>query len=246
MAPVAQTANHERVASPAAVEPLSGWKKVAYDVALLAPKLLFSGAGWVIGFIYGGILGAGLGDAIGAYLGSMVSLGVEIAIRKLRGEAINVKEIAIERLKDALMLSTGSFVGGMIFAPAIHWTAALGAIGDYHFLQSLAVGAITASGFLAGTTSARMLYTAATDKEERNKRYELSRENFWKDTQTASLIILPAETAFAATSLPLFGLTFFLAKKGTSVASQAAYGAITVGTGGFAGKSIEVLTAAAA
>lgn len=41
----------------------------------------------------------------------------------------------------------------------------------------------------------------------------LCKDNFKKDMKTASWIIAPAEAAFVATALPLFGMTLFCGAK---------------------------------
>ncbi len=224
------------------VDQLSGWKKVA----LLAPKLIFSGAGWVLGFLLGGILGSGLGDAIGTYIGCVISLGLEIAIRKgiYNDQTLNIAQLANQRLKEGLILSTGCLIGGITFGKAMHWTASLSSIHDCHFIQSIAIGAITASGFLSGTTSARLLYNAYTalTGQERDDKYELSWKNLMNDLRTATWIILPAEAAFAATSIPVLGTKFLLTRMTESTVKQMSKGALSVLIGGLSGKAVSEIS----
>ncbi len=209
--------------------PLSGWKKTAYDVALLAPKLFFSGAGWVIGLAIGGILGAGFGDAIGTGIGCAISYAIEWSLKKWVFH-IDTQGLFMKRAKDAAILCAGSLIGGLLFNPAYKWTSSLSKLKDLNITRSLATGFISASGFMAGSSLARGGYTLAKDKER-----GLSKRNFIKDLSTASLIIWPAEAAFVSTALPVLTSKFLVAKAGESTVKQALKGGASVLIGGTAG-----------
>ena len=207
-------------------KPISQWKKVAYEIAKLAPKLLLSGAGWCVGFAFGGNLGAGIGDAVGTFLGSAISfLVVELLIGRYfqldpELEQMSFTALATDRLKSAFILSVGCFFGGLVFNTALTKVAgSIAASGVFANLgKALITGGITATGFLGGTTLARGLFI--------DKKYRITKENFLADLKAALWVILPAETAFVATSLPLLGAKWLM---GSHLAALKAGASVLIG-----------------
>jgi hypothetical protein len=220
---------------------LKGWKSTAYKVLLLAPKLLFSGIGWVVGFSLGYNLGAGVGDALGTGIGCTISYGIEYLMKKylfklecFEGATFYDNPLLIKRVKEASILCMGSFVGGLLFNPAYKWTSSLSTFGDWHLSHALATGLIAATGFAAGTSLARVGYTLAKDKEE-----ALSKKNLVQDMKTAGLIIWPAEAAFVGTATAVFGSKFLLTKAGDTLIQETLKGGSAVLIGGSAGAVIQ-------
>lgn len=222
---------------PTRPQELESWKQVLYKVALLAPKLLFSGAGWAIGFAVGGNIGAGVGDMIGTLVGCTLSLAIELAVRQfvLNDPDLHVWNLMKTRTKQAVILSAGSLVGGMIFNTALTKWASHLAFGNTHIFQALATGAITALTFASGMTAARGVYTTAHNiftqcfRFEKDQDYDtlkLSWEHLKDDLQLSALIIFPAETAFVATSLPLLGSQWLM---GSTLATFKAAGSVFIG-----------------
>ena len=187
------------------------WTDTLCKVAVLAPTLLCSGAGWTIGFALGGPLGAGAGDMIGTFVGSVLSIGIELLIEKyVKGNqeletGSQIWEFVRPRLKQAAISSCGSLLGGMIFAPAMQWTSKL-VVGNCHLLQAVATGGMTTLTYTGGVTAARATYTAMHnlfnfEKDKDYEELECSWEHFKNDFKQGAIVTFPAETAFVATAL---------------------------------------------
>lgn len=236
-------------------EDLKGSSATAYKIALLAPKLIFSGAGWVLGAFVGGFftfgfgvsLGAGIGDSIGTLFGCAISLGLEIFIRKhiLHDPTLEKNgalwALSKERSKSALILATGSLFAGITFSYALQYVAPLASVNS--FVQSLITGIVTSVAFLLGMTSARSAYTisALTGEKKPNKELKCSWKNLKSDLTLSLGIIFPAQAAFVATALPVFGTTWLL---GSNTASAWAKGAVAVTIGGIVGALTNTLAKA--
>lgn len=164
------------VSSAIAPKELKGWESLAYHNLLLAPKLLFSGAGWVVGSFFGGSAGAGLGDAFGAVLvGCSVSLALELVIRKhllhdpgllftadtrgVAAAAAAVRLLLMQRAGSAMLLGVGCLAGGMVWTPALRWTN-YGIPGGEPLLRAVTAGAITTASFFVGLTLVRLAYSS--------------------------------------------------------------------------------------
>ena len=225
----------EQVNTGTVADDLTGWKKILYKTALLAPKLLLSGVGWTVGFMLGGNVGAAFGDMLGTFVGCAISFGIEMLIRKYVLNDPSLEGKMMETLKtrfgQALILSAGAFVGGLLFNPALKWTGAISS----PILHSLAAGAITATGFMVGMQTSRAVYTVGTKAlgTEANEALELSLKNLKSDAQVSAFIVFPAETAFYWTAVPIFGVTVFM---GTKLALLSSAG--TVAGGGLVGQAI--------
>lgn len=221
--------------------------QVAYKVAVLAPKLLCSGAGWAIGFILGGPLGAGIGDGIGTFLGCVVSLGMELLIGRYFGldpslRDKEISELVQERLKSAFVMATANLVGGYVFSLAFTYIGGL--LAHDHFqgkdlVKGLFAGGGAALSFLGGSTLARIPFSVyATYRRQKEPEYinseELSKENVKKDLAEAVWMVLPAQIAFTATSFPLFNTSWLRA--GSSITpSTVLKSAGSVALGGITG-----------
>jgi hypothetical protein len=225
----------EQVNTGTVADDLTGWKKILYKTALLAPKLLLSGVGWTVGFMLGGNVGAAFGDMLGTFVGCAISFGIEMLIRKYVLNDPSLEGKMMETLKtrfgQALILSAGAFVGGLLFNPALKWTGAISS----PILHSLAAGAITATGFMVGMQTSRAVYTVGTKAlgTEANEALELSIKNFKSDARVSAFIVFPAQTAFYWTAVPIFGVTVFM---GTKLALLSSAG--TVAGGGLVGQAI--------
>jgi hypothetical protein len=225
----------EQVKTGTVADDLTGWKKILYKTALLAPKLLLSGVGWTVGCMFGGNVGAAFGDMLGTFVGCAISFGIEMLIRKYVLNDPSLEGKMMETLKtrfgQALILSAGAFVGGLLFNPALKWTGAISS----PILHSLAAGAITATGFMVGMQTSRAVYTAGTKAlgTEANEALELSLKNLKSDAQVSAFIVFPAETAFYWTAVPIFGVTVFMGTKLALLSSAA-----TVAGGGLVGQAI--------
>lgn len=205
--------------------PVSPMAKTAYEIAKLAPKLIFSGIGWAIGFAFGANLGAGIGDALGTFIGSAISfLIVEQLIGRIfhldpQLESMSFTALAVDRLQSALILSAGCFFGGLVFNTAL--TKVAGHIVGSGILvnlgKAIVTGGITAAAFLGGTTAARFFFI--------NKNRPTV-DNFLSDLKVAFWIILPAETAFVATALPLLGAKWLM---GSTLAPLKAGASVLIG-----------------
>lgn len=212
---------------------LTGIRKIAYNLLLLAPKLFFSGLGWVIGNALMPIIGAGLGDAIGLVIGCGVSLIFELIVMAARNDPKlqnreKMQELIFLRLKQAFILAMGGLFAGTAWQPLFD--------GSYLItipeLRAICTGFSAAVAFTVGECLGRMAFL-------NDKKLGPSIENFKTDFLTGLSIAFPAETFFAFTALPLFGA-------GTFVSTAPAMGATTVVIGGTAGKCMDQLRQAAA
>lgn len=176
---------------------LTGFKKVAFDIAILAPKLFFSGMGWLIGNAIAPVIGAGLGDAIGTFIGCLISLGIEIAIMKYRNDpnidsSDKLKDFIKLRLIQAGILTIGCFAGGAAFS---FMTETWGKIVHPNslasdLLVSLLAGLTTSSYFgIAHLLARAFLY--------RSEQFGFNRRNVIQDSCTTLGIIWPAKTAIS-------------------------------------------------
>lgn len=191
------------LATPAPFQELTGYKKVAKDIAILAPKLFFSGVGWLIGNTLLPGIGAGLGDAIGTFIGCLFSLGIEIAIMKYRNDPRidsddKLKDFVKSRLIQAGILSVGSLFAGWAFGP----------IGDAygHLIHPNSVGGDILVALLTGLSTA-CAFNIAHVLMRGFFPYEqvgLNKKNIDDDLRLSGSIIWPAQTTFALSGLSSF------------------------------------------
>jgi len=215
------------------------WKKGAYKVALLAPKLILSAVGWTVGFAIGGNVGAAVGDGVGVFIGSLISLGIELIVGRGLGLDPSLKEkdataIVANRLGEAVILAVACGVAGFFFNDALakagQWVghkvwhiSGLGNFGAWlqNATQATIAGAMLGGTYLATSTAMRATVMAPF------KDHRFSEENFYKDLNTAAFVIFPAETFFMATSIPTLGAWF--TKGGTAVAAAKSAGLVAFG-----------------
>ncbi len=199
---------------------LTGAKKVAFDIAILAPKLFFSGVGWLFGNAIAPFLGAGLGDAIGTFIGCVISLGIELAImKKINDPTIStsegLKDFVKLRLKQALILSIASFAAGAIWGKLVNLKSDV--IISSYLLKALLNGLNTAFVFGGVHLVTRAIASSLFD----DIRLRPDRKNVNEDLKTSLSIIFPAQTAFAATSFSLCDISAFITDSNPLLAGAA-------------------------
>jgi len=175
----------------------------AQKIAILAPKLFFSGLGWLLGNAIAPGIGAGFGDAVGTFVGCLFSLGFEIAFMKYNNDPKidsndKLKDFVKLRLVQAGMLSIASLFAGWAFGPMSEaWKNMIhpNSIGC-NLLVALLTGFETALIFGMVQGIMRMPFS--------HEEIQCDKKNLKDDAKLAAGIIFPAQTAFALSGINAF------------------------------------------